>query len=217
MTETDEKSISYAFIANGVQIYTSNKGYFLVSKLVCSDCGESWYMNLTECFLCGAINPYLYTCASCGAFQSITKSSGSCSKCGSSKLYMSCPNPNCVSNKNETILAESNRLGGVFNKDSGFLIAQQQCLNCGSKHHEYKNYKIYVRSVGSTEIRFNDLEIESDYVSDYSYLIIKYKNGEDINYCLYKLSEISCTNFQLDNLKGKFEDIVSELYPVNHY
>lgn len=214
MIEIDEKSIAYAFVANGVQIYLSDNGYFLASKLACMDCGESWYMNLTECFLCGTINPYLYTCASCGAFQSITKSTSSCSECGSSELYMSCPNTECISNTNETIFSEANGFGGIFNKNSGFSIAQQHCLNCGSKHHVYKNYKVYVRSVDNTEIRFNDLEIESDHISDNSYLIIKYKNDEEIKYRLYKISDISGTNFVLDNLKDKFTDIVSELYPV---
>ena len=212
----DDKSIAYAFIANGVQIYLNEEDHFLVSKLICVDCGDSWYMNLTECFLCGAINPFLYRCSECNKFQSITKSGDKCSnsECGSEELYMVCPNPECLSNTNANIFKVANAFGGVFNKESGFLIAQQFCLSCGSKHHTYKNYEIYVRVISKDSGDFKELNIDSNNISDNSYLIAKYKpDAKTLKYGLYKIKDIVDKTFKLNNLKDNFGLVVSELYP----
>jgi hypothetical protein len=211
----NEKSIAYAFIANGVQIYLNENEPFIVSKLVCAECGDAWYMNLTECFLCGAINPFLYQCSSCKTFQSITKSSNQCSKCRSNKLYMVCPNPKCVSNTNKDLFSSANSYGGVFNKESGLLIAQQYCLTCGSKHHIYKNHSIYVRVSNKKEINFNDLEINPDGISNNSYLIVKYKpNSSTLYYELFNINDVINKRVILKNLKDNFKNIVAELYPI---
>jgi len=211
----DLKSIGYAFIANGVQVYFSEYDHFLVSKLICLDCGDSWYMNLTECFICGAINPFLFQCKSCGSFESITKSSKKCSKCTSDGLFMVCANPDCLSNKDPEINKEANGYGGVFNKDSGLLIAQQYCLNCGSKHHIYKTYEIFVRKVSNSRVYFSELEIDPSEVSENTYTIIKYKNSDNtLKYRLYKTKDILGRTFELDNLKDNFQSIVNELFPV---
>lgn len=211
----DEKSIAYAFIANGVQIYLNEEEHFIVSKLICFKCGDPWYMNLTECFLCGAINPFLYRCSDCGAFQSITKSGNECSQCRSEELYMVCPNQDCISNKNTAIFSEANDYGGVFNKESGLLISQQYCLTCGSKYHTYKNYDIYVRTSNIEELDFKELKINPDNISDKAYLIIKYKpNNATLKYGLYKIEDIINRKFTLKNLKDNFGSVVAELYPT---
>lgn len=211
----DEKSIAYAFIANGIQIYLG-ENYFLASRLVCLKCGEYWYMNLTECFLCGAKNPHLFQCISCGSFQSITKSNQKCNNCDSSDdLFMVCPNPECISNNNDNIKEKANTYGGALNKDSGLSISQQYCLNCGSKYHWYKSYKIYVRCVPNRKVKFEDLNITPDSLSDSSYLLIKYKQNEkSIEYGLYKIREIVGKAFELNSLEDSFAEIVSELFPV---
>ena len=194
----DNKSIAYAFIANGVQIYLNDEDHFLVSKLICVDCGNSWYTNLTECFLCGAINPFLYRCSSCGKFQSITKSGDECSNCRLKDLKMVCPNPDCLSNTNKDISKEANKYGGIFNKESGLSIAQQFCLSCGSKHHTYKNYEIHVRVADKDEIEFKKLNIFSKYMSNNSYLIVKYKpNTKTLKYGLYRIKDIHSKKFKL--------------------
>jgi len=212
----DEKSIAYAFIANGVQIYLNEEeDFFVISKLVCQDCNNSWYMNLTECFLCGAVNSFLYKCSSCGEFQSITKSNNKCSNCNSTDLYMVCPNKNCISNTNKEVFKEANDYGGVFNKNSGLLISQQYCLNCGSKYHKYKNYEIYVRSTKSSKIDFKKLNIDINKLSENSYLIIKYHNEENkVKYSLYKVKDIINKDFSLDDMENHFSSIVMKLYPV---
>jgi len=213
----DEKSIAYAFIANGVQIYLSDSlNYFTISKLICNNCGHSWYMNLTECFLCGALNPFLYRCGECGSFQSITKSSGKCSKCNSIKLVTACPNPDCLSNKNERVFEEANKFGGVFNKDSGLLISQQYCIKCGNDTHRYQNYKIYVRKINKDKIDFKDLGIKQEEITDKTRLIIKrVGKNNTISYGLLKLKEFINKPIALDGLRKDFNLIAEELFPIN--
>ena len=211
----DDRSIVYALIANGVQIYFSDDDYFIASKLICVECGYPWYMNLTECFLCGEINKFLYRCSDCFTFQSITKSNMKCKECGSSNLYMMCSNPDCLSNKDIEIKNRVYKLGGVFDKNSGLLIAQQYCINCGSNFHEYKNYKIVIRIVNDEEFDYDSLNINEDMVSDNSYLIIKYKPNELIlKYESFPIKDILGKKVSLNNLKDKFEDIVNELFPI---
>ena len=207
-----DKSIAYAFIANGVQIYLNEGDYFLISKLICSNCGDSWYMNLTECFLCGTINPFLFRCEDCGSFQSITKSSGKCNNCGSSKLYMMCPNPNCISNKDEEVKKEANELGGCFNKNSGLLIAQQYCLTCGSQYHRYKNYKILVRTIDSPNVVISKLALPEN-VSEELYLILRLKEDDKIKYHICKVNELT-KDFEIKNLMNSFKDVVNYFYPL---
>ena len=213
--EINNKSIAYAFIANGVQIFLNDKDYFIASKLICSNCGDSWYMNLTECFLCGTKNPFLYKCSSCGSFQSITKSSGKCNNCQSEDLFMMCPNENCISNKDKKINEEANGFGGVFNKDSGLLIAQQYCLNCGSQKHHYKDYKIFIRSIKTMETSLKELNFYLNDFTKESVLIVKYKpNGSSLQYCLLRYKYIVSSKIKLINLKNSFSELVNELFPV---
>lgn len=215
---TENKSIAYAFIANGVQIYLSDYEYFLASRLCCLDCGDAWYMNLTECFLCGAINPFLYTCSNCKNLIPITNSTKICSNssCNSenSKLLSSCPNSICISNTEHAIKAIIDRRGGVFNKDSGMLISQQYCLNCGSNQHIYKTYKIIVRDTETKNVSKEDLRILIDYCSDNSKVLIKYKTDDRmIKYQLLGTQNMPNT-IVLDKMKDSIGDIVSELFPV---
>ena len=210
----ETKSIAYAFIANGVQIYLGDEiDHFITSKLICSDCGMPWYMNLTECFLCGAINKFLYRCADCKEFVSITNSSGKCTACGSMDLYMVCPNPDCISNKDEALLKEINGYGGVFNRQSGFLISQQYCLYCGSQYHSYKNYKIRVITITSKIMTSNDILTSSSQLTDNSLLIVRVKSGGNISYGSYKVSELNGENIELKNLHTNFTEVIDSLYP----
>lgn len=211
----ETKSIAYAFIANGVQIYLDDKeDEFITSKLVCSDCGGPWYMNLTECFLCGAINKFLYRCANCGEFNSITNSSIKCSKCGSNELYLACPNENCISNRDKELAKEINKFGGVFNKKSGFLISQQYCLYCGSQLHVYKNYKIKVFTATSGALSMDETRLNASKLGENSYVIIRRKKEGKILYGVYKTSEIEGKNIVLNDLYDNFTNVVQFLYPI---
>jgi DNA-directed RNA polymerase subunit RPC12/RpoP len=206
----DTKSVAYAFISNGVQIYMNDDEVIMISKLVCSECGDFWYMNLTECFLCGAINSFLFKCADCGSFQSITKSSSRCSECGGKNIFMSCANPDCVSNTDENILKEANSFGGSLNKNSGLIISQQYCLKCGSQNHEYKNFKLLVRTVDSVNLDSKSLLLPEKNDSEI-FVLFRVRSDDTIQYSVKKISQISAT-FKLDGLMTSFKDVVSFFY-----
>ncbi len=209
------KSIAYAFVANGVQIYFSeDDDEFLASKLVCAECGGPWYMNLTECLLCGAINPFLYRCSDCGEFVSITNSGGTCPNCKSTELYMTCPNEDCISNTNKDLSSEIKKYGGVFNKESGLLISQQYCLYCGSQLHTYKNFKIKVITTTSDVVGLEDILPDRSRYDSNLYLIIRKKNDTEILYGVYKLSELNEKKILLTNLYDSISKVVEFLYPI---
>jgi hypothetical protein len=211
----ETKSIAYAFVANGVQIYLGDEDdLFITSKLICSNCGGPWYMNLTECFLCGSLNEFLYRCQDCGEFISITNSSGKCNNCGSENLYMVCPNPECISNKDETLLNEINRYGGVFNKKSGFLISQQYCLYCGSQSHKYKSYTIRVITTNSDFVSLEGVSRDTSKNVNNSYLIVRRKKNGEISYGVYKVSETNGISIGLKDLYDDFSKVVEFLYPT---
>lgn len=200
------KSIQYAFIANGFQIFNSDEddNCFIVSRLICWDCQEPWYTNLTECFICGTINPYLYRCTSCGKYQSITKSTSTCD-CGN-KLYMMCPNEDCISNKNQNLQKEINALGGVFNKNSGMQISQQYCIKCGGHLHYYRTYKIQLITI-SEKSKINLSQITKEFGVDF--ILIKIKGQSKILYKLINPEDQKTNN--LENVNS-FSEIIDQLY-----
>lgn len=181
------KSIAYAFIANGIQVYfTDNSGYdFLAVRLECMDCGKPWYVNLTECFLCGAINQYIYECPNCHKFFSITGSVKRCSYCNE-KLKQTCFNKECLSNKNSELYKYINNFGGVFSKDSGLQISQCFCLKCGSPYHIYNTKRIYVENIENKYendvINLKCLQSGNNLLKN-SYIILRMKKN---NIILYK-------------------------------
>lgn len=211
--KTDLKSIAYAFIANGIQIFFTDYDYFIANKLCCLNCGESWFMNLTECFLCGTLNSFLFNCLDCDNLISITNSSGQCNKCNSKNIVLACQNKNCFSNTNHKLKSFINSRGGVFNKDSGMLISQQYCLNCGNDLHKYKTYKILLRNVSQHSFEKSSLHIPEIYHSSDTMLLIKFKNKDNIQYQIFKMNNLS-DNIKLNDLKNSIKEIVLQLYPV---
>ena len=212
------KSIAHAAIANGVHIYipTGDKNYIVGSRLVCAECNEPWYMNFTECFLCGAVNPFLYRCENCRAFSSITKASDKCGNCGQQNtLHQECPSPKCLSNTNGDVHKAINKIGGVFNKNSGFRISLQRCLNCGSQLHVYQVRRIIVFTLSSTRVDKTNLQIDdSKVLSSYSYIIFRILENSKIKYSFLKLSEyIKAENtFELANIYVSFGQIINKIF-----
>jgi len=212
------KSIAHASIANGIHIYVpeGEKNYIIGSRLVCAECNEPWYMNFTECFICGAMNPFLYRCDSCKSFNSITKSAGGCNNCGKrDTLHQECPNPKCLSNTNTKVHKAINMMGGVFNKQSGFRISLQHCLNCGSKYHMYKVRKLSVFTTSSTKMDITNLRVDDQEVlSTYSFVIFRITEKDKIKYSFLSLSEYlqKKNNFQLSHIYHDYGKMLKEIF-----
>ena len=216
--DNEIKSIAYASISKGVQIYLPDKdGYVIGSRLVCADCNEMWYTNLTECFLCGAINPFLYHCEDCGAYVSITNAGKKCNSCGEeNSLHLECPNPKCLSNKNTKLKKVINAKGGVFDKESGFLISLQYCLKCGSQYHHYQVRKLFIKTIKDEEIYKSDLISSDNEKLDYfSFVIFRKQDKENIKYAVHKLDGINFDKndkFTVKNFHEDFEKIIDEIF-----
>jgi len=216
--DNEIKSIAYAAISKGVQIYLPDKdGYVIGSRLVCTACNEMWYTNLTECFLCGAINPFLYHCEECGAYVSITNAGKKCNTCGEeNSLHLECPNPKCLSNTNKKLKKLVNAKGGVFDKDSGFLISLQYCLKCGNQHHRYQVRKLFIKTIKDKKITKIDLpQTLTKNFNSFSFIIFRINDKDSIKYSGHKLEEIifdARGKFIIKNLQTDFEYIVNEIF-----
>lgn len=205
----DQKSIGYAFIANGIHVYLHENNVDLyVTRLVCHDCGAPWYMNITECYVCGIINPYLYQCLDCSKFTSITNAAKKCKDCNSNNIVLACVNADCITNQVEELKDQINSFGGVFNKNSGFSIAQQYCMHCGSNFHHYRSYSI---KIFYTEDQIQDVEEIINSNIDNDLILIKEKLNNSLKYHLYKINEVQ----ELSHLEfTKFNEIISFLFPI---
>ena len=150
--QTNLRSLMFALKARDIELYLSNEAdeHFVIAKLVCSKCKVNFYPDLLECYFCGEINYYLFTCTECGDFSSITGSSRVCRKCypnktgeKSTKKYL-CPNDSCVSNTNSEIKKIVISKDGVFKRGSGLNLSCTYCINCGSPKHEYKCFRVFL-------------------------------------------------------------------------
>jgi hypothetical protein len=143
----------FAFKARDIELYVSNDSekYFFITRLICSDCKKEFYTDLLECYFCGEINYYLFTCTKCGKYSSITGSSRVCRKCYPKKtkeekstLQLSCTNKTCISNTDTTIQEFVSTKDGVFKRNNGLNVSCTFCINCSSPNHEYKSYRVFL-------------------------------------------------------------------------
>ena len=217
--ENELKSIAYASISKGVQIYIPDKdGYIIGCRLVCSECNEPWYMNLTECFVCGAINPFLYHCNNCGTHVSITNAGKRCNKCEKENtLHLECSNPNCLTNKNDDIHNLINEKGGAFDKNSGFLISLQYCLKCGGQFHKYQVRKLIVKTVEKDVINKKELTLDYSDLDSSTFLIFRYTSEKGLLYSILKLSDLRKLpdTIKLKEFKKDFEEVIYEIFYKN--
>ena len=146
------RSLMFALKARDIELYLSNEAdeHFVITRLVCSKCNTDFYPDLLECYFCGEINYYLFTCTKCKGYSSITGSSRVCRKCYPNKVgekptkkYL-CTNASCVSNTNSEIKKIVISKDGVFKRGSGLNLSCTYCINCGSPKHEYKCFRVFL-------------------------------------------------------------------------
>ncbi|MBA7539578.1 Type-2 restriction enzyme BslI subunit alpha [subsurface metagenome] len=218
--EINMKSISHALTANGVHVYLSVKLEYLVgNRLVCQECQEPWYMNLTECFMCGSINPFLYQCNNedCKQYISITNAGKKCTFCNmEGTLHQECPNQNCFTNVNTELKVAINNLGGTFNKNSGFSISQQYCLNCGSQYHNYQTRVIYPLFISeeTKKIRIEEIKKEVPLDSLAYFVLVLYSKNKRKYYAMKIVEVYQYEKLDLSklNFTNEFSKIVDQIF-----
>jgi len=174
------KSVAYYLISKGLNIFiTEENNTFLAQRHICKECSSPWYMDLTECFLCGSYNPYIYVCRHCNTYFSITGTVKNCPTCNQ-KFIQCCINDSCLSNTNTSVgNAINTKYKGVFDGDSCFNIAQMHCINCGDTKNEYITFEVQVYESDD----FNNINSFLKQNSfKYDILIIKFTGNSGIKY-----------------------------------
>ncbi len=203
------KSIMYSFVSNDVDVYTlddENQNHFIITKLLCSKCHNYWHTSLMECFFCGELNYYLYSCTSCGRKYSITNSSIKC-ECQNpdSKLIKACVNPQCPTNTELNIQALAKKQGGVFDLKSSLTLSLVYCVKCGNTSNYYATFKVFLLE-NSTDvsgfIKENSIEVGD--------VIIFKKTDTIITYDFIKIvdkDQSYMPKFEFSNMKSVVEKI----------
>lgn len=132
------EDIKYFFDKNGIEVYINDeaKGEFLLALQKCTACSTPWNLEITQCFLCGAINPFLKRDRN-GIWKSITGSKG--------EGEYACINKDCPSNKNKEIKKLIKKhYGSVFLRGSIFNTSLENCIKCGNDEYNYTVIPLYV-------------------------------------------------------------------------
>jgi len=183
------KSICHAFVANDIHTYipdNSQENHFVITSLLCKKCNTLWDTSLVECYFCGDLNHYLYTCTVCGSMYSITRAKVRC-ECNdkNSKLIKACKNPACPTNTDSELKIVAEKEGGVFDRKSSFKLSLNYCQSCGNPSNFYKTYRVFIYEydgkntedfIKNNSIEEDDLIIYKKKVDDtilYDYLVIK--------------------------------------------
>lgn len=203
------KSQMYAFVASDVEVYVPDdeiQNHFVASKLLCSNCHNYWHTSLLECFFCGELNWYLYTCTSCGRKYSITNSAIKCEcKDPSSKLIKACENKNCPTNTKKEIQEIARRQGGVFDLKSSFNLSLNYCVKCGNNSNSYQIFRVFLHEDGdlSEFIKINSVEFED-------IIVFKNKSNSTITYDFLTVVDKDSTytpNFRYSNMNALIQGI----------
>ncbi len=203
------KSIMYSFVSNDVDVYTlddDNQNHFVITKLLCSKCHNYWHTSLMECYFCGELNYYLYSCTSCGKKYSITNSSVKCEcKDPESKLIKACVNSQCPTNTKANIVKLATKQGGVFDLKSSLTLSLNYCVKCGNTSNQYETFKVYLLENNLDISKF----IEQNSIDNGDVLILKNKDNT-ITYDFIKIDEKDQSytpEFKFKDMKSVVEKI----------
>lgn len=179
----------YSFVSKDIDVYElddDNQNHFIITKLLCSKCHNYWHTSLMECYFCGELNYYLYTCTVCKKKYSITNSSVKCD-CNSekSKLIKACVNSKCPSNTKLEIKKLAEKQGGVFDLDSSLNLSLNYCVKCGNTSNHYETFRVFlfedhsniVEFVNENHMTLGDIVIlkNRDHTITYDFIVISEK------------------------------------------
>ncbi len=207
------KSMSYAFIANNIDVYVQDsekQNHFIATALVCSNCCAFWHTPLLECYFCGEINYYFYTCSACGKRYSITNSSVKCTcKLPNSQLVKICANEDCISNADVDVKALTMHEGGVFELKSTFNISQMCCVKCGHRSNTYKFFRVFI--VTDNNLGLNNFIIENG-VEKSDLLIFKSRINQQFLYDYLIVTDVHTLKQFSPNFTHKLSDIIEKVF-----
>lgn len=200
------EDIKFFFDKNGIEVYENDetKGEFILVLPLCNSCGTPWNLEITQCFLCGAFNPFIKRNKQ-GIWKSITGASGETAE-------SACINKDCPSNKISEIKEAINKHyeGGVFKRGSIFNTSLENCVKCGDDEYNYMAVPVYVIISKSLDIKELSEELNSDIKSEIGPALIIFRNDQELFYIYIKEGENMISNLQANNKKEDLNWILSK-------
>jgi hypothetical protein len=200
----------YSFVSKDIDVYElddDNQNHFTITKLLCSKCHNYWHTSLLECYFCGELNYYLYSCTVCGKKYSITNSSVKCEcKSPDSKLIKACVNSKCPSNIKSEIKELAEKQGGVFDLGSSLNLSLMYCVKCGNTSNHYETFRVFLVENNSKVSEF----IKDNLVNIGDILILKNNKDQIITYDFIVIDEKDPTypkKLRFDNMNKIIEKI----------
>lgn len=208
------KSICYAFVANNIHTYihdTNQENHFVVTSLVCKKCNTLWDTTLLECYFCGDLNRYVYTCTVCGRMYSITRSNVKCEcKDKNSKLIKTCKNPDCPTNTDFELKKIVEKEGGVFDLGSSFKLSLNYCQNCGNPSNFYKTFRVFICEDDGKNIE--DF-INGNSIEEGDLIIYKKKENDQIFYDFLVIKTVEeAKNYRPKFDKSDLQSIIEKIF-----
>ncbi len=148
---------------------SSNDASFLLALPRCSNCNNPWYFNISQCFFCGAIAPFIMKDKN-NKYISTTNASRD-------DRFYPCINPDCLSNDNDiNNMTRINKYHGVFDRKSPFNTTLENCIKCGNDYYIYDTALIKINILDEIN------SMNSNNYDDYDGIIFRFKKEKSIKF-----------------------------------
>jgi len=143
------KDTYFLFERLGFDVYldSDNDSIIMLSLPRCSECGSPWYFNISQCFFCGAIAPFIMKDKN-NRYISPTNASAN--------RFYPCINPDCLSNKESISDMIKTKYNGVFDRKSPFNTTLENCIKCGNDYYTYDTAIIKVDIIKENNLQINE-------------------------------------------------------------
>ena len=207
------KDTFFLFERLGFEVYldSTTEPVLLISLPRCNDCGNPWYFNISQCFFCGAIAPFIMKDDKNDKYISSTNASA--------HRFYPCINPDCLSNKNSISDMIKSKYNGVFDRKSPFHTTLENCIKCGNDSYMYDTALIKIELV-------NEENYQNNKNSEYDGRIIRFYQKKKIELCidndksLLKIfKELANQEMSEENFKTKIQKITGnpESFSFDNY
>lgn len=227
--QTSVKSVYWAFIQNGINIYISDSSTisFNAVLLKCAKCNYPWNDQMDECYVCGELKYQVRICPSC-RLEFAPEGNVICNVCNKSPIlkYL-CINQDCPTITNQTPfqtphqgtrhegqvtnikeLADFHK-EGVFGKTASLSLALMHCTNCGNTSNNYKSIKVFPCLQNGISLS-NFVTTNAVRPGDMIFFIQKTNSIRQYDFCIYD-GTVTTPTFQYIGVQG-ISEIIQQVF-----
>ncbi len=196
------KDTYFLFERLGFEVYTNTNtsSTFVLSMARCVNCGTPWNFNISQCFFCGSISPFLMKDAT-GKYISSTNAS--------KKRFYPCINPDCLSNQANVLDMIQSKYKGVFDRKSPFNTTLENCIKCGNDVYTFNTALIKIEISENEHYEFNEQK-------KYDGAIIRFYKTNKVNFSIFNkfntllkiLKDLETDEMSELDFKAKIESII---------